>query len=74
VLAPFRAARCEASPAAIRDPNAVLYCAADDVRGWLGRLQAEWRVVLRQITDDDLRSAQRKRWPFQDRPFGDVIA
>jgi hypothetical protein len=31
-------------------------------------------VILEQITDDDLRSAQRTRWPFHDRPFGDVIA
>jgi hypothetical protein len=30
---------------------------ADDVRDWLGRLKGEWRVVLEQITDDDLRSA-----------------
>jgi len=47
---------------------------ADDVREWLGRLQEQWRGVLEQVTDDDLRSAQRTRWPFQDRPFGDVIA
>ncbi len=47
---------------------------ADGVREWLGRAHGEWRVVLEQITDDDLRSAQRTRWPFQDRPFGDVIA
>jgi hypothetical protein len=47
---------------------------ADGVREWLGQLQGAWRVVLAQITDDDLQSAQRTRWPFQDRPFGDVIA
>lgn len=47
---------------------------ADDVREWLGRLQGQWRVVLEEITDDDLRSAQRTRWPLRDRPFGDVIA
>lgn len=47
---------------------------ADDVREWLGQLQARWRMVLEQVTDEDLRSAQRTRWPFQDRPFGDVIA
>lgn len=47
---------------------------ADAVRKWLGRLQGQWRVVLEQITDDELRSAQRTRWPFRDRPFGDVIA
>lgn len=47
---------------------------ADGVREWLGRLQAEWRAVLEQLTDEDLRSAERTRWPFQDRPFGDVVA
>ena len=31
-------------------------------------------MVLEQITDNDLRSAQRTRWPFQNRPFGDVVA
>jgi hypothetical protein len=47
---------------------------ADAVRAWLGRLQDQWRVVLERVTDDDLRSPQRTRWPFQHRPFGDVIA
>jgi DinB superfamily len=47
---------------------------ADDVRAWVGRLQERWRSALEQVTDDELRSAQRTRWPFQDRPFGDVIA
>src|SRR5207245_8210042 len=47
---------------------------ADAVRAWLGQLQRQWRAVLEQVTDDDLRSAQRTRWPFQDRSFGDVIA
>jgi len=47
---------------------------ADDVREWLDRLQREWRVARERVTDEDLRSTQRTRWPFQDRPFGDVIA
>lgn len=47
---------------------------ADYVREWLGRLQREWRAVLAHVTDDDLRSTRRTRWPFRDRPFGDVIA
>ena len=47
---------------------------ADGVREWLGRLQRQWQVVLDRISDDDLRSAQRTRWPFQNRAFGDVIA
>lgn len=47
---------------------------ADDVRERLGQLQERWRVMLEQVADDDLRSVQRTRWPFRDRPFGDVIA
>src|SRR2546430_6522842 len=43
---------------------------ADAVREWLGQLQRRWRAVLEQVTDDDLRSVQRTRWPFHDRPVG----
>jgi hypothetical protein len=41
---------------------------------WIQRLQVEWREALDQITDSDLQSPERTRWPFKDRPFGDVIA
>ena len=44
------------------------------VREWLAGLQGQWRRMLEQVKDEDLRSAQRTRWPFQDRPFSDVIA
>ena len=47
---------------------------ADGVREWIGRLQGQWRAALAQATDDDLRSAERTRWPLQGRPFGDVVA
>ena len=47
---------------------------AGDARAWIERLQREWRVVLEQVTDEEMRSTERTRWPFQDRPFGDVIA
>ena len=47
---------------------------ADGVREWIGRLQDRWRGALAEVTDDDLRSTERTRWPFRDRPFGDVIA
>ncbi|WP_437730418.1 DinB family protein [Sorangium sp. So ce1335] len=47
---------------------------ADDVRAWLGRLQEQWRGALDELDDDALRSSRRTRWPFQDRPFGDVVA
>ncbi len=47
---------------------------ADEVRAWLGRLEGAWRAALARVGDDDLRSAERTRWPFRDRPFGDVVA
>lgn len=47
---------------------------AEGVREWLGRLQGRWRGILDHITDEDLRSEARTRWPFQARPFGDVVA
>lgn len=47
---------------------------ADDTRAWLEDLHRQWRSALEALDDDDLRSAERTRWPFRDRPFGDVIA
>lgn len=47
---------------------------ADGVRAWLGRLQGEWRGALEKLSDDDLRSDQRTRWPLQGRPFADIVA
>ena len=47
---------------------------AEDVREWIDQLQGEWRRALKPMTDDDLRAVDRTRWPFQDRPFGDVVA
>jgi hypothetical protein len=47
---------------------------AEGVREWVGRLQHQWRTALAAISDDDLGSTERTRWPMQDRPFGDVIA
>jgi hypothetical protein len=47
---------------------------ADDVRKEIHRLMNEWRAVLERVTDDDLRSTERTRWPFRDRQLGDVVA
>jgi hypothetical protein len=47
---------------------------ASEARGWIHRLQVEWRQALEQVAAADLRSSDRTRWPFVDRPFGDVIA
>jgi hypothetical protein len=47
---------------------------AEGVREWINRLHTEWQQNIERLTDDDLRSTERTRWPFRDRPFGDVIA
>jgi hypothetical protein len=47
---------------------------ADDVREWIGSLQKKWRARVERLTDDDLRSTERTKWPFTDRPYGDVVA
>jgi hypothetical protein len=47
---------------------------ADAVRAWVGGLQEKWRAMLEQITDADLRSTEKTRWPLQGRPFGDIVA
>lgn len=47
---------------------------ADAVRDRLGGFATQWRVRLERATPDELRSAERTRWPFTSRPFGDVVA
>jgi hypothetical protein len=47
---------------------------ADAVRQGLTELEQRWRTSLDALSDADLRSPERTRWPFTDRPFGDVIA
>jgi hypothetical protein len=47
---------------------------ADGVRTWLRGLHAQWSELLAQLSDEDLRSTHRARWPMQGRPFGDVVA
>jgi hypothetical protein len=47
---------------------------AEGVRAWVERLQAEWRAAIEPLSEDDLRSPQRTRWPFRERPFADVLA
>jgi hypothetical protein len=47
---------------------------ADGVRQWIQSLHGQWRAKLEQLGDAELQSAERTRWPFKDRPFGDVVA
>jgi hypothetical protein len=44
------------------------------VRDGIDRFAQRWRSHVATLTDTDLASPERTRWPFQDRPFGDVVA
>lgn len=61
-------------PAALAREHIVWPGTADGVRDWHGALKLEWQEVLARVTDDDLQSPRLTRWPFQDRPFADVVA
>jgi hypothetical protein len=47
---------------------------ADAVRRALNRLHDPWRAAIAKLSDPDLGSPTQARWPFRDRPFGDVVA
>lgn len=44
------------------------------VKARIVELAAEWRKQLELLDDDELRSTRRTRWPFQDKPFMDVVS
>jgi hypothetical protein len=47
---------------------------AGPTRARISALERRWRQVLSIVSDDELRSTARTRWPFQARPFGDVVS
>ncbi len=47
---------------------------ADATRAWINRLHDRWRAALERLSDDDLRSSRLTAWPYENRPFGDVVA
>jgi hypothetical protein len=47
---------------------------ADAVYLRLKELESQWRTRLENLTDADLLSVERSRWPIKDRPFGDIVA
>jgi hypothetical protein len=48
--------------------------AAEQITARLHSLHQQWQELLSKLSNEDLRSAERTRWPFKDRPFSDVIA
>lgn len=47
---------------------------AEGVRDQVGQLRARWLAELAPLTDEQLQSGARTRWPFNDRPFADLLA
>lgn len=47
---------------------------ADAVKQSIVALQADWRARLATYDDAALRDTARTKWPFQDKPFADVVA
>ena len=47
---------------------------AEAVRRTLDALHDQWRDAVGRLAEPDLSSPTHARWPFRDRPFGDVVA
>jgi hypothetical protein len=47
---------------------------AEAVKAQVAELEAEWRRQLGSLDDAALRETGRTRWPFQDKPFADLVA
>ena len=47
---------------------------AEGVRDDLKQLHTRWVNAIEPLSEADLQSAERTRWPYTDRPFGDVVA
>lgn len=47
---------------------------ADSARRRITLLHQQWRAAIDPLSDEDFESSSRTRWPFQARPFGDVVA
>ncbi|HYE47866.1 MAG TPA: DinB family protein [Caulobacter sp.] len=57
------------------EPEAVTWPGdVEGVRSWIGALKDRWLGALNDLEVEAWASAERTRWPFRDRPFGDVAA
>ena len=46
----------------------------ESLRSWIEDLKTRWSDKLAASTDADLAQAKPVRWPFQDRPLGELFA
>lgn len=47
---------------------------AQGVRVWLTKLKEQWTTAIDALSDAEWQSTARTRWPYQDRPFADIVA
>lgn len=60
---------------AVLRPNDVAWPGnAELVQQWIKGMADRWMAKLEQTTPQEMLSHERTRWPFEDRPFADVIA
>jgi hypothetical protein len=45
-----------------------------ETRERIDHLRAEWETALAELSDDELLSNERTRWPFMDKPFHMLVA
>lgn len=57
------------SPEKLTCPNSSEECVV-----WLLTLHQKWKEYLSATSDKDLHSPERTNWPYQNRPFADVVA
>jgi hypothetical protein len=60
--------------ARLRREDVVWPGSAAAAREWIERLHREWTEVLEALSDDELASAERTRWPITEGPFHGVVA
>jgi hypothetical protein len=46
----------------------------ENVKLRIDELRRAWRAHVERLSDDELRDTARTRWPFQDKPFADVVS
>ena len=59
---------------ALRREDVLRSGGADATRAWLGSLHSQWLDNVQDLPVEDVEGSRLTRWPFQGRPFRDVVA
>lgn len=47
---------------------------AEAARAWISNLETQWYSAVADLSDAQLASQSRTRWPFTERPFAEVVS